>query len=75
LTPVGGRVNHYGMPSDDRCANCENDIGPGSTRFIGRQRLADGTFLCDECAHIGSLDLDRADVPVQMPNSNLPNTH
>ena len=75
------------MGSDERsdsdavatCARCGDPIGPGTARYSDRVRSADGTLRCAECARAdrGVVEpvMDRPDVPITMPNTNMPNTH
>jgi hypothetical protein len=62
----------------DVCARCGDDVGPGSPRYFDRVVLGDGRILCEECARGERglvAPLDAPDVPITMPNTNLPQSH
>jgi hypothetical protein len=65
--------------SGETCARCGDPIGPGTALYSDRVRAADGQLRCAECngAERGAVDpvMDRPDVPITMPNTNMPNTH
>jgi hypothetical protein len=61
------------------CAHCGDDIGPGSALYSDRVQAPDGRILCRECAlaeqRRGSKVIPDANVPITMPNTNLPQSH
>jgi hypothetical protein len=67
------------MGNEDRCDRCGDPVWAGSARYHDRVVLADGRLVCHECSralrgHVEPV-MKRGDVPITMPNSNLPNTH
>lgn len=67
-----------GRPGES-CARCGDDIGPGSPLYFDRVRRDDDRFVCSDCAraeqgHVEPL-YPEPDVPITMPNTNLPQTH
>ena len=63
----------------DSCAGCGDDIGPGSPLYFDRVRAADDRLLCNDCArsqdgHVTPV-YPEPDVPITMPNTNLPQSH
>lgn len=61
------------------CARCGEDIGPASPLYFDRVRLPDGRTVCRECAraeqgHVVPLSPE-PNVPITMPNTNLPQSH
>ena len=56
------------------CEQCGEDTGPGTPRFVDRQRV-DGRLLCAECARPEKRDAGDAAVAVTQPNTNFPLTH
>ena len=63
------------MPNSDLCIRCGQSAAAGTSRFVGRHRVGDGRILCGECARAGEPEPEARDVPITMPNTNLPNTH
>ncbi|HEY0444114.1 MAG TPA: hypothetical protein VGC90_07825 [Candidatus Limnocylindrales bacterium] len=60
------------------CARCGDDIGPGSALYSDRVQAPDGRLLCHECAlrEQGRIAPETTpDVPITMPNTNLPQSH
>lgn len=61
------------------CARCGDDIGPGSALYSDRVQAADDRILCRECALAeqgrGARVIQDPDVPITMPNTNLPQSH
>jgi len=66
-------------PTGATCARCGESIAPGSPLYSDHVRSADGSLRCAECDRavrgITRPDQERPDVPITMPNTNLPNTH
>jgi hypothetical protein len=67
------------MDNRDHCDRCGDPIGAGTARYHDRVELPDGRHVCHECAralrgHVEPV-MKRGDVPITMPNANLPNTH
>jgi recombinational DNA repair protein (RecF pathway) len=65
-------------PNASECARCGDDIGPGSALYSDRVQAADGRMLCRECAlrEQGRNAAEATpDVPITMPNTNLPQSH
>ena len=63
----------------ESCARCGDDVGPGSPLYFDRVRADGDRILCSECAqvergHVTPL-YPEPDVPITMPNTNLPQTH
>ena len=66
-------------PPDDTCARCGDDVGPGSPLYYDRVRADDSRVICSDCArveqgHVIPVYPD-VDVPITIPNTNLPQTH
>jgi recombinational DNA repair protein (RecF pathway) len=61
-------------PPDTRCVECGSDTRPGTARFVDRRRRDDG-WVCSDCAAEGGPEQVLGDVPITMPNTNLPGTH
>ena len=66
-------------PPDDTCARCGDDVGPGSPLYYDRVRADDSRVICTDCAraeqgHVIPVYPD-VDVPITIPNTNLPQTH
>ncbi len=57
------------------CLSCGRNTEPGTPLFVGRRRLEDGSYLCDDCARAGKEPGESGSVPITMPNANFPNTH
>ena len=67
------------MGDHEACDRCGDPIGVGTERYHDRVLLQDGRHVCHECAralrgHVEPV-MKQADVPITMPNTNLPNTH
>lgn len=64
---------------NDRCDRCGEPIGPGTPLCTDRVTLRNERIVCHECAEAlrGRVRpvMQRGEVPVTMPNPNLPNTH
>jgi cytochrome c peroxidase len=64
---------------DPRCARCGESIAPGTPLYFDHVRSADGKLRCAACerAERGVLEPDPLDreVPITLPNPNVPNTH
>jgi hypothetical protein len=67
------------LPGPATCARCGESIAPGSPLYSDHVRSPDGRLLCAECerAERGGVaeNASLSDVPITMPNTNLPNTH
>jgi hypothetical protein len=66
-------------PPDDTCARCGDDVGPGCPLYYDRVRADDSRVICSDCAraeqgHVIPVYPD-VDVPITIPNTNLPQTH
>jgi hypothetical protein len=66
-------------PPVESCARCGDDIGPGSPLYYDRVHADDRRVICSDCAraeqgHVTPLYPD-VEVPITMPNTNLPQTH
>jgi recombinational DNA repair protein (RecF pathway) len=62
----------------ESCARCGDDIGPGSPLYFDRVPLNDDRVVCSACAAAvrGHVTPDpEPDVPITMPNTNLPQSH
>ena len=62
----------------ESCARCGDQVGPGSPLYIDRVRSGDQWF-CLECwraehGHVIPL-YPEPEVPIDMPSTNLPQTH
>jgi hypothetical protein len=60
------------------CARCGDDTGPGTALYVDRV-IVDGRVTCNECAQAerghAKPVFPEPDVPITMPNTNLPSTH
>jgi hypothetical protein len=64
---------------EQTCHRCGESVAPGSPRYSDHVQDADGAFYCADCArtkrgHVQPV-MDQPNVPITMPNTNLPNTH
>ena len=62
----------------ESCARCGDDVGPGSPLYFDRVRMNDDRVVCSDYARAlgGHATPDpEPEVPITMPNTNLPQSH